>query len=106
LISGRRYDPKTLGCRSEVAHGKSGNGLQIQVWSEPSYYFWKFIRPHQVLTLFLMLFLECACMTGDAHPFAVQINPRVRESPIMIKGLTFVEPFGVIDSSNHGYISI
>src|SRR5450759_1786659 len=53
-----------------------------------------------------MLFFERACMSGGAHPFAVQINPRVRESPIMIKGLTFVKPFGVIDSSNHGRVSI
>src|SRR6266446_7020239 len=45
-------------------------------------------------------------MTGDAHPFAVRINPRVRESPIMIEGLTFVKPFGVIGSSNHGRVSI
>ena len=45
-------------------------------------------------------------MTGDAHPFAAQISPRVRESPIMIKGLTFVKTLGVVDSSNHGRVSI
>jgi len=45
-------------------------------------------------------------MTGDAHPFAVQRNPRIRETPIMIKGFTLVQPFGMIDSSHHGRVSI
>ncbi len=40
-------------------------------------------------------------MGGNAQPFAIHVNPRVRESPIMIKGPTFVKTFGVVDSGNH-----
>ena len=45
-------------------------------------------------------------MTGNAQPFAFWINPSVRESPIMIKGLPLVKTLRVIDSSNHRHIPI
>jgi len=48
---------------------------------------------------FPTLLLKRACVTGDAHPLAIQVNPGIRESPVMIERLTFIEPFGVIDSS-------
>ena len=48
-----------------------------------------------------MLFLERASMAGNAQPFFIQVNPRVCESPIMIKGFTFVKTFRVVDSGNH-----
>lgn len=38
-------------------------------------------------------------MSGNASPLAVQEDPSVSESAIVIEGLSFAEPSGVIDSS-------
>jgi len=45
-------------------------------------------------------------MRGNAQPFAVDRNPGVRKSAIMIKGLTLVKTLCVIDSSHYGHVSI
>jgi len=54
----------------------------------------------------MLLFLESTCVSGDTHPFAIQVDPGIGESPIMVEGLTFIKPFGVVDSSDDSRISI
>src|SRR6267142_5811875 len=46
-----------------------------------------------------MLLLKSACVSGNTSPLAIQEDPGVGESAIMIERLPFAEPFGVIDSS-------
>lgn len=55
---------------------------------------------------FSMLLLESARVAGDTQPFSVQINPSVRESPVVVEGLTLVKPFGMIDSSYHSRVIV
>ena len=57
-------------------------------------------------TVLLMFFLQGARVTGHAQPFSIQVNLRIRESPVVIKGLAFVEPFGVVDAGNHGDVVV
>jgi hypothetical protein len=54
----------------------------------------------------MVLFLESTCVRGDTHPFAIQVDPGIGESPIMIERLTFIEPFGVVDSSDDSGVPI
>jgi hypothetical protein len=54
----------------------------------------------------MLLFLESTCVSSDAHPFTIQVDPGIGESPIVIEGLTSIEPFGVVDSSNHSGVPI
>ena len=42
--------------------------------------------------------LKSTCVSGNTSPLAVQEDPSVSESAIMIEGLSFAEPSGVIDS--------
>ena len=54
----------------------------------------------------LTLSFECARVTGDAQPFSIQVDPGVRESPIVIKRFSFVSSLRVIDPCNHGDIVV
>jgi len=53
-----------------------------------------------------LLFLKRACVSGDTHPFAVRVNPSVREPPMVIERFVLAEPFCVIDSDYHSSVSI